>query len=96
MQIPRSLRLLVRPAPGEEELGVQLNRRINFVAALVWLAMVPIAFVFGWWESVPFIAACSIYANFASHVAAWRSDVNPSIDRIEAKLDELARTATPP
>lgn len=65
---------------------------MNMAAAGVWLLMVPIAWLLNWFGSVPFIAGASIYANFASHVAAWRSDANPNqeqLDRIESKLDEL-------
>jgi len=37
--------------------------------------MVPLAIVTGWIESLVFISAASIYANAASHLAAWRADV---------------------
>jgi hypothetical protein len=29
----------------------------------------------GWLYSIAFISTVSIYANFISHVAAWRADV---------------------
>lgn len=35
----------------------------------------PVAIVTGWLYSLAFISAVSIYANFASHLAAWRADV---------------------
>jgi len=50
-------------------------RRINLVLAVAWAVMVPVAIATGWLYSIAFISACSIYANFASHVAAWRADV---------------------
>jgi len=50
-------------------------RRINLVLTFVWLAMIPIAVVTGWLYSIAFISAASIYANVASHLAAWRADV---------------------
>lgn len=50
-------------------------RRVNLVLTFVWVAMVPIAIITGWIYSLAFISACSIYANAASHLAAWRADV---------------------
>jgi hypothetical protein len=47
---------------------------INLVLAAVWAVMVPVAILTGWIYSIAFIAACSIYANAASHVAGWRAD----------------------
>jgi hypothetical protein len=53
-------------------------RRANAVLTVFWIAMVPVAFLTGWLYSVAFISAVSIYANIASHLAAWRADVpNP-------------------
>lgn len=49
-------------------------RRANLVLSLVWAGMVPVAWVTGWLYSLAFISACSIYANAASHLAAWRAD----------------------
>jgi hypothetical protein len=43
--------------------------------ALVWTAMIPIAVMTGWLYSLAFISAASLYANIASHIAAWRADV---------------------
>lgn len=68
------------------------SRRINLVLTIVWLVMVPVAIITGWIESIVFIAAASIYANAASHLAAWRSDENPDAERmarLEEKLDRL-------
>lgn len=50
-------------------------RSANLVLSILWAAMVPVAWVTGWIESIVFISACSIYANCASHIAAWRADV---------------------
>jgi hypothetical protein len=38
-----------------------------------WFAVVPVALVTGWVESIVFISACSIYANAASHFSAWQA-----------------------
>ena len=50
-------------------------RRANLVLAIAWAAMIPVSIVTGWIYSIAFIAAASIYANFISHLAAWRADV---------------------
>lgn len=50
-------------------------RKINLGLAIAWAIMVPVSIVTGWLYSLAFISAVSIYANFVSHVAAWRADV---------------------
>jgi len=50
-------------------------RITNFILTILWILMVPLAIVTGWIESLVFISAASIYANAASHLAAWRADV---------------------
>lgn len=67
-------------------------RWMNIAATALWAAMMPIAYYAGWLSSVPFVSVASIYANFASHLAAWRADTDPhaeQLDRIEAMLKEL-------
>ena len=66
-------------------------RRFNGFRAVVWTVTIPVAYFAGWIYSVAFVAVCSLYANVASDVAAWRSDVNPQLDRIEEKLDEILK-----
>lgn len=56
-------------------------RRVNGVLTLVWAAMIPIALVSGWMESVVFISAVSIYANLVGHWSAWQAS------RVEVKQD---------
>lgn len=51
-------------------------RRVNLGLALAWLAVIPIALFAGWLRSVIFVSAISLYANVASHIAAWRADVD--------------------
>jgi hypothetical protein len=68
------------------------SRRSNLLLTVAWFAVIPIAYFAGWYWSLAFISACSIYANFTGHLAAWRSDANPNqaqLDRIEAMLNEL-------
>jgi hypothetical protein len=50
-------------------------RRVNLCLAAGWTAMVPVAIITGWLYSLAFISAVSVYANAASHLAAWRADV---------------------
>ncbi len=38
-----------------------------------WGLTIPAAFVFGWWESVAFVAFASIYANMATHWSAYQA-----------------------
>lgn len=67
-------------------------KRANASATALWAAMMPIAYAMGWLSSVPFVSVASIYANFASHLAAWRADVGvdpEQMDRIERKMDEI-------
>lgn len=64
-------------------------RRFNGFRAAAWTLTIPIAYFAGWVYSVAFVSICSLYANVASDVAAWRSDVNPQLERIEQKLDQL-------
>lgn len=75
----------------------KLVRWVNIVATAAWAAMMPIAYYAGWLASVPFVSVASIYANFASHLAAWRADTDPhaeQLDRIEQMLKELLGQAT--
>ena len=62
-----------------EQTGTLLRRhwirRLNFALAVAWALMIPVSILTGWIYSIAFIAAASIYANFISHVAAWRADV---------------------
>lgn len=55
--------------------GLATWRGANLVLAAAWALMIPIAVMTGWIYSIAFISAASIYANFASHIAAWRADV---------------------
>lgn len=66
-------------------------RRFSGARAIFWTAVIPIAVLLDWVSSVAFVAACSLYANVASDIAAWRSDVNPQLDRIEERLGEIEK-----
>jgi len=50
-------------------------RLVNLVATIAWLIMIPVSVATHWVESVVFVSAISLYANVASHLAAWRADV---------------------
>lgn len=64
-------------------------RRFSGIRAIIWTIAIPLAVLFGWVSSVAFVAVCSLYANVASDVAAWRSDVNPQLDRIEERIGQI-------
>jgi hypothetical protein len=49
-------------------------RRLNAFAAAAWMALIVPSVLLGWVNSVVFVAAISIYANVAAHLAAWRAD----------------------
>jgi hypothetical protein len=50
-------------------------KHVNLVLVIVWTIMIPVAIITGWLYSLAFISAASLYANIASHLAAWRADV---------------------
>jgi hypothetical protein len=53
---------------------LKIWKGINIALTIFWIVMVPISIVTGWIESIVFVSAVSIYANAASHLAAWRAD----------------------
>jgi hypothetical protein len=64
-------------------------RWTNLALAVVWATMIPISILTGWIYSIPFIAAASIYANFITHVSAWRADIpNPAEPAVSAAPSE--------
>lgn len=64
-------------------------RKANLCAAVAWVLVIPIGWLLGWLESVLFVSAASIYANFVSHLAAQRADVPDP--EIIARLDRIER-----
>jgi hypothetical protein len=62
-------------------------RTTNMILTVVWAIMLPISIKTGWIYSVAFISFVSIYANFVSHLAAWRADV-PNDDPIQSDIHE--------
>lgn len=46
---------------------------IHFVLTFGWMMMVPAMIYFKWWESVPFLALISVYANIVGHWSAWQA-----------------------
>lgn len=53
----------------------------------VWLAMIPVSIFTGWVYSVAFVSAISLYANVASHWAAYRAQ------RTEQKQEKMLENA---
>lgn len=48
----------------------------------LWIIMIPLSVITGWVYSVAFVSAISLYANVASHWAAYRAQ------RAERKMDD--------
>ncbi len=48
-------------------------RRVNGWLTIFWIAMIPIAFVLGWLQSVVFVSALSLWALVSGHWSAWQA-----------------------
>jgi hypothetical protein len=44
---------------------------LHFIALLLWTANFPLLLIRGVRESVPYIAFCSVYANWVGHFSGW-------------------------
>ena len=66
-----------RPSSGDtrQACDVSQPRARPAAAPLASRRLGSVALVTGWVYSVAFITVVSIYANIASHLAAWRADV---------------------
>lgn len=64
------------------------KHHMEIILVIVWLTMIPLSIVTGWIYSVAFVAAISLYANVASHWAAYRAQ------RTEKKQEELIKNGT--
>ena len=66
---------------------------LNLLLTVGWAIMLPVSIVTGLWQSVAFISVVSIYANFVSHLAAWRADVpiepDPTTQRLFNELEKF-------
>jgi hypothetical protein len=58
-------------------------KHVHFVLTILWALMIPIALYTGWIESIVFVSAISLYANFAGHFSSWQAT------RTEEKQDEM-------
>lgn len=48
-------------------------RRVNGWLTIFWLAMIPVTIVAGWYDSVSYISALSLWALVSGHWAAWQA-----------------------
>jgi hypothetical protein len=55
---------------------------LELTLVFAWIIMIPLSIITGWIYSVAFVSAISLYANVASHWAAYRAQ------RTERKLDD--------
>jgi hypothetical protein len=53
-------------------LGATALRRFHAIATTFWLITIPLSLATGWIYSLVFVSAISLYANVASHFAAWQ------------------------
>jgi len=64
-------------------------RRAALIRAIAFALLTPVALLLGWVYSVAFVSVLSIWALVEACYAAWRADEAETLDRIEAKLDQL-------
>ena len=57
-------------------------KALNGWLTVAWIVLVPVTFVFGWQNSVMWVVVISLWANIASHFAAWVAG------RVEVAADE--------
>ena len=62
----------MKPTERQRKL-TRTQMQIHAVLSVLWLAMIPISIWTGWIASIVFVAAISIYANFAGHIAAFEA-----------------------
>jgi len=55
--------------------------KFHLFATVVFLVLIPPSMIL-WAESVPYLVAISVWANFAGHLSAWQAA------RVEVKQDE--------
>jgi hypothetical protein len=56
----------------ENGLSPSFMRRFNFWAMVVFAVLIPPSML--WWaQSVPYLVAISVWANFAGHLSAWQA-----------------------
>lgn len=75
----------------KEPRSQKIIRRGNFILMIAWIILLPVSIYFGWIYSLAFISAASIYANIASHLAAWRADEDPVEQEICRRLTEIEK-----
>jgi len=79
-------------APQESDKATKLWKWFHAARAIIWLALIPVAYFMDWIASVRFVSFASLYANVASDTAAFAGERNPNQDqlnRIEKMLEEL-------
>lgn len=53
-------------------LSPSFMRRFNFWAMVLFALLIPPSMLY-WAQSVPYLVAISVWANFAGHLSAWQS-----------------------
>lgn len=65
-------------------------QKLNGWLTIFWIALIPVAFFFGWLESVTFVSALSLWALVSGHWSAWqaaRVEVKQTADAIKQEKD---------
>jgi len=62
-------------------------RTINGWLTIFWIVMIPIAFIFGWLESVTFVSALSLWALVSGHWSGWQAARTEVQQQKEEKRD---------
>ena len=78
MNIARSLWTFVQGDPV-------FMRRVNGWLTVLWVLMIPISYALGWFSSVAYVSALSLWALVSGHWAAWQAA------RVEVAQDRQAR-----
>lgn len=58
-------------------------RRVNGWLTVFWIVMVPVSYKVGWFKSVTYVSALSLWALVAGHLSTWqaaRVEVNQDRD----------------
>ena len=48
-------------------------RRVNGWLTILWVVMIPVSYTLGWFSSVAYVSALSLWALVSGHWAAWQA-----------------------
>ncbi len=53
--------------------SAQTLKKMNLVGTVVWAGNFPLLLLRPVREAIPYLAFCSVYANFVGHLSAWQA-----------------------